>query len=92
MFHPLVFFFHTSSAIYLFLLFLNSWPLLALIITIYISVYKYIFLNIAPSICIMPLACMLLELAIFNCYWVTNWCAPPWGRLSLPLSAFLSDL
>lgn len=54
--------------------------------------YKYISLNIRITcpVCIMLLVCMFSGLSIW--YWMNNWCALPWLRLFLPLSAFLSYL
>lgn len=52
--------------------------------------YKYLFLNITCSVCIILLVYMSSEMTIW--YWITDWCDLPGGRLFLPLSSFLSYL
>lgn len=53
----------------------NPWPLFSLVVNagICVWVHTYMFLNITCSVCIMLLACMLLELTIWPC--TTDGCA-----------------
>lgn len=60
----------------------NSWPLLSLIIVMYIYAYicTYIskYLNITCLECIMLLIYMFSGLIIW--YWITEWYTLPWGK------------
>jgi hypothetical protein len=70
------------------LLSFNSRPPLSLFVVTYIHIYAYYQAHKYNLFSLYNVTCVYVLRADHQ-YWICNWCALPWRRLFLMLSAFL---